>query len=80
MITAVTSVGRAVIKPRPDNWGDECRTSPAGALSRRTESLRPLATLDAWSAAAMWRGHRQLSGGVPVAAPARCVPSGGSGC
>ena len=28
MITAVTSVGRAVIKPRPDKWGDECRTSP----------------------------------------------------
>ena len=27
-ITAVTSVGRAVIKPRPDKWGDECRTSP----------------------------------------------------
>ena len=41
MITAVTSVGRAVIKPRPDKWGDECRT--AGALFRRTESLRPLA-------------------------------------
>jgi hypothetical protein len=45
----------------------------------RTESLRPFAALNARLAAAMWRGHRQLSGEVPVAAPARCVPSGGSG-
>ena len=28
MITAVTSVDRAVVRPRPDKWGHECRTSP----------------------------------------------------
>jgi len=28
MITEVTSVGRAVVRPRPDKWGHECRTSP----------------------------------------------------
>jgi len=31
-ITAVTSLGRAVICPQPDQWGDERRRSPAGAL------------------------------------------------
>ena len=25
MITEVTSVGRAVVRPRPDKWGHECR-------------------------------------------------------
>jgi hypothetical protein len=26
VITAVTSVSRAVVGPRPDKWGDDCRT------------------------------------------------------
>jgi len=57
MIAAVTSVGRAVVRPRISGATNAAH-HPAGALSRPTESLRPLAALNARSAAAMSRGHR----------------------
>jgi hypothetical protein len=64
--------------------GSNREVPPSGLMSALAScghaGLRPFAALNARTAAAMWRGHRQLSGGVPVAAPARCVPSGGSGC
>jgi hypothetical protein len=61
MITAVTSVGRAVVESRPDKWGDECRTLAGRdfvCFCFRLRSLRFAGPGTVGLVLFHWHGHR----------------------